>query len=60
MCVLVWIQKEQWIIEVVQQVVEHKTEEDSDDSHGHAPVIHDEADSLWVATLLDIATGITF
>ena len=58
MRVLVWIQKEQWIIEVVQEV--DKPHSEVDISHSHAPVIHDEADSLWVATLLDIATGITF
>jgi len=63
--VLVWIQKEQWFVQVARKPVEsyedgEHGDDDSHDSHsgggGHGRHSHDQ----FVATLLDIATGINF
>ena len=61
-CVVVWIQKEQWIVRVKGS--QTTASEDRDDSHSHSvshSVSHKPTlSSIFTATLLDIATGADF
>lgn len=64
-CVVVWIEKEQWLLKVSRKPGHMDDDEDHlDIGHTHdGHSVHSQEDpsiTLFMATLLDIATGINF